>query len=44
MGHTTFTRGEFAAFRANNRLGAMQMLNLVRRRDVARYEDGRDNT
>jgi len=44
MGHTTFTRDDFAAFRANNRPGPIQMLNLVRLRDVAQYEDGRDST
>lgn len=44
MGHTTFTREAFATFRANDRAGPIQMLNLVRLRDAALYEDGRSCT
>lgn len=38
------TRETFAAFRANDRPGPIHMLNLVRFRDRAVYEDGRDAT
>lgn len=40
-GHTSFTREGFAEFRANDRPGPIHMLNLVRLRDKAEYEDGR---
>lgn len=42
MSHTSFTRDGFAAFRANDRPGPIQMLNLVKLHDRANYEDGRD--
>jgi uncharacterized protein (DUF1330 family) len=42
MSHTSFTREGFAAFRANDRPGPIQMLNLVKLHDRAKYEDGRD--
>lgn len=38
------TRETFAAFRANDRPGPIHMLNLVRFRDRAAYEDGREAT
>jgi uncharacterized protein (DUF1330 family) len=38
---TAFTRETFAAFRADNREGPVQMLNLIRLQEHARYEDGR---
>lgn len=38
------TRETFAAFRADNRPGPIHMLNLVRFRDRAAYEDGRQAT
>ncbi|HBS49591.1 MAG TPA: DUF1330 domain-containing protein [Rhodobacteraceae bacterium] len=41
MTHTSFTCEAFAAFRANDRPGPVHMLNLVRLRDRAEYEDGR---
>lgn len=44
MSHTSFTREDFAAFRANDRPGPVHMLNLVRLRDRAAYEDGREST
>ncbi len=34
----------FAAFRANDRAGPVQMLNLVRFREAADYEDGRESS
>lgn len=36
------TKDSFAAFRAVPRQGTIQMLNLVRLRDVAAYPDGRN--
>jgi uncharacterized protein (DUF1330 family) len=42
MSHTSFTREGFAAFRANDRPGPIQMLNFVKLHDRAKYEDGRD--
>ena len=42
MTHTSFTREGFAAFRANDRPGPIHMLNLVKLRAQAEYEDGRD--
>ena len=41
MGHIDPTREVFAAFRANDRPGAIEMLNLVRLRPRAAYPDGR---
>ena len=43
-GHIDPTKETFAAFRANDRLGAIHMLNLVRFRDKAAYPDGRTVT
>ena len=40
-GHTTFTRDGWAAFKADDRPGPIHMLNLVRLRDAAEYDDGR---
>jgi uncharacterized protein (DUF1330 family) len=42
MTHTSFTAEGFAAFRANDRPGPIHMLNLVRLREKAAYEDGRE--
>ncbi|MCR9137564.1 MAG: DUF1330 domain-containing protein [Alphaproteobacteria bacterium] len=42
MGHTSFTKETYLAFKADNRPGPIHMLNLVRLRDRAAYEDGRD--
>ncbi|MFN3207809.1 MAG: DUF1330 domain-containing protein [Roseovarius sp.] len=39
-GHIDPTRERFAAFREMDRAGRVHMLNLVRLRDVATYEDG----
>ena len=44
MTHTSFTAEGFAAFRANERPGPIHMLNLVRLRAEAAYEDGRKAT
>lgn len=44
MSHTSFTSEAFAAFRANDRPGPIHMLNLVRLRAQAQYEDGRAAT
>ena len=38
------TKETFAAFRANDRVGAIHMLNLVRLRERAVYADGRETT
>ncbi len=43
MTHLSFDRDGFARFRENTR-GPIHMLNLVRLRDAARYEDGRTAT
>ena len=43
-GHVDPTKQAFAAFRANDRLGPIHMLNLVRFRDRAAYPDGREAT
>lgn len=37
----SFTREAFAAFRADDRPGPVQMLNLIRLREQAQYPDGR---
>jgi len=44
MTHTSFTREGFAEFRAIDRPGPIQMLNLVRLHKQAKYEDGRAAT
>jgi uncharacterized protein (DUF1330 family) len=41
MGHIDPTKEVFAQFRANDRDGAIHMLNLVRLRQRAAYPDGR---
>lgn len=38
------TKDAFAAFRADSRAGPVHMLNLVRFREMALYEDGRTTT
>ncbi len=43
-GHIDPTKETFAAFRANDRAGAIHMLNLVRLREQAVYPDGRAAT
>jgi uncharacterized protein (DUF1330 family) len=44
MGFVDPTKASFAAFRENDRPGPIDMLNLVRLRDRAFYEDGREAT
>ncbi len=44
MGHVDPTKVDFAAFRAADRPGPIQMLNLVRLRARANYPDGRQAT
>jgi uncharacterized protein (DUF1330 family) len=44
MSHTSFTSEGFRAFRDNDRPGPIHMLNLVKLRDRAEYEDGRAAT
>lgn len=44
MAHAGFSKEAFAAFRANNRAGPIEMLNLIRLRDRAAYPDGRATT
>ncbi|KPA22836.1 hypothetical protein shim_11240 [Shimia sp. SK013] len=41
MAHTGFDRETFEAFKKMNRDGPIQMLNLVKLRGAAEYEDGR---
>jgi len=43
-GYIDPTKETFGTFRANDRPGPIQMLNLVRFRDKAAYADGRDAT
>ncbi len=43
-GHIDPTKDAFAAFRADDRPGAIHMLNLVRLRPLAAYPDGRKLT
>ena len=43
-GHIDPTKETFAAFRADDRSGAIHMLNLVRLRARAAYPDGREAT
>ena len=42
--HIGFTKEGFEAFKADDRPGPIHMLNLVRLRDKAEYEDGRTAT
>lgn len=42
--HVDPTREQFGEFKRMQRPGAIHMLNLVRLRDCARYEDGREST
>jgi len=44
MDHVDPTREQMAAFRAIERPGPIHMLNLVRLREKAAYEDGREAT
>ncbi|MBR9651765.1 DUF1330 domain-containing protein [Thalassovita aquimarina] len=44
MEHTSFSKDDFDAFRANDRPGPIHMLNLVKLRDRADYPDGRNAT
>ena len=44
VNHIDPTKEAFAAFRANDRPGPIQMLNLVRLRARASYPDGREAT
>lgn len=44
MDHTGVRKEDFAAFMAIDRKGPIQMLNLVRLRENANYEDGRTAT
>lgn len=44
MSHLTFTRESWQAFKANDRPGPIHMLNLVRLRERAAYEDDRQAT
>lgn len=44
MGHIDPTKDAFAQFVADDRPGPIQMLNLVRLRDQAVYDDGREAT
>lgn len=41
MSYTTFDKAGYDAFRANDREGPIHMLNLVKLRDWAEYDDGR---
>lgn len=42
MGHIIWSRDSWRAFKANDRAGPIHMLNLVRLRDRAEYDDGRE--
>ena len=42
MAHTAFDRDTFEAFKAMDREGPIHMLNLVKLKDVATYDDGRE--
>ena len=44
MAHTAFGKEDFQAFKDNERDGPIHMLNLVRLRETAAYEDGRKAT
>lgn len=43
-GYTSVTKQVFEAFQAAGRPGPVHMLNLIRLRGQAAYEDGRDAT
>ncbi|MBO9471995.1 DUF1330 domain-containing protein [Shimia sp. R10_1] len=44
MGYTTFDKAGYEAFKANDRDGPVHMLNLIKLRAEAVYEDGRQAT
>ncbi|MBJ6373586.1 DUF1330 domain-containing protein [Sedimentitalea arenosa] len=44
MDYTGFGKDEYEAFKANDRPGPVHMLNLVRLRETANYEDGTRST
>lgn len=44
MAHIAFSKDSFQTFRAKDRPGPIHMLNLVRLRDLADYDDGRRAT
>jgi len=44
MPHIGFDKDRFEAFRADDREGPIHMINLVKLRDRAEYEDGREAT
>ena len=44
MDYTTFDKAGYEAFKANDREGPVHMLNLIKLRDQAVYEDGREAT
>ncbi len=44
MDHVGFDREDYQAFKANDRPGPIHMLNLIRLREQADYEDGRTAT
>ncbi|MBO9479291.1 DUF1330 domain-containing protein [Shimia sp. R11_0] len=44
MDYTTFDKAAYAAFKANDRAGPVHMFNLIKLRDMALYEDGRQAT
>lgn len=44
MNYIGFDKETFAAFRENDRAGPIHMLNLVKLREMADYEDGRSTT
>lgn len=44
MDYIGFDKEQFSAFRAIDREGPVQMLNLVKLRETAQYEDGRTAT
>lgn len=44
MGHVSFSKQDFVAFRDNDREGPIHMLNLIRLREKAEYADRREAT
>lgn len=44
MPHTSFSKEDYIAFRDNDRDGPIHMLNLIRLREKAEYQDGRQAT
>lgn len=42
LDYTSFTKETYLAFKQSDRAGPIHMLNLVRLREKAEYEDGRD--